>query len=106
MFKDLLITVTNFFRDPEAFDILKESIIPDLIAKVSGDTPIRCWVTGCATGEEAYSLAMIFVEVLNQNNRYNNVQIFATDIDNDAIEIARLGIYPDSIVADVSPERL
>jgi two-component system, chemotaxis family, CheB/CheR fusion protein len=106
LFKDLLITVTNFFRDPESFDILKESIIPDLIAKVSDGSSIRCWVTGCATGEEAYSIAIIFAEVLSQHNRYNNVQIFATDIDNDAIETARMGIYPDSIVANVSPERI
>ncbi|MBN2010138.1 PAS domain-containing protein [candidate division KSB1 bacterium] len=106
LFKDLLITVTNFFRDPEAFEILKEKVFPELINKISGNSSIRCWIPGCATGEEAYSIAMLFMETMDTLKTHINVQIFATDIDDDAINTARAGIYPEAVAADVSPERL
>lgn len=106
LFKDLLITVTNFFRDPESFEVIRKKIIPNLLKQSITDGTFRCWVPGCATGEEPFSIAMLLVEVLEETNQHLNIQIFATDIDEDAIEIARLGIYPDSIAADVSPERL
>ena len=106
LFRDLLIGVTNFFRDTQAFQALEEQIIPKLFAgKSEGDT-IRVWVPGCSTGEEAYSLAILLAErqkILKQNFK---VQIFATDIDSQAIATARAGLYPLSIAADLSPERL
>ena len=108
LFKELLIGVTSFFRDPEAWEALRETVIPTLFtARPSGGT-IRAWVAGCSTGEEAYSLAMVFLEVLKTANlpgRYQ-IQIFATDLDKDAIDKARAGLYPPNIVADVSTERL
>ena len=104
LFKELLIGVTNFFRDPEAFDVLEREAIPELLKSVSPNSLIRVWVPGCSTGEEAYSIAMVLLECLR--DRPNKVQIFATDIDGEAIEFARKGVYPDNIVADVSEERL
>jgi two-component system CheB/CheR fusion protein len=108
LFKELLIGVTNFFRDPTVWAELRAKILPELLAtRVPGQT-LRVWVPGCSTGEEAYSLAMIFkeaVEVLNPKVNFA-FQIFATDLDRDAIDKARLGTYPTSITADVSPERL
>jgi two-component system CheB/CheR fusion protein len=104
LFKELLIGVTNFFRDPEAFDILEKEAIPELLNSVSPDSLIRVWVPGCSTGEEAYSIAMVLLECLA--DRSNKVQIFATDIDGEAIDFARKGLYPDNIVVDVSEERL
>jgi two-component system CheB/CheR fusion protein len=106
LFKDLLIRVTNFFRDPKAFEVLKEKVIPDLLEKKETDTPVRIWVPGCATGEEAYSLAMIVFETMERLKKNFILQIFATDIDPEAIEYARRGVYPESIAADVSEERL
>lgn len=106
LYKDLLIGVTNFFRDPDAFEVLKREAIPGLLQKRHSDSVIRTWVVGCATGEEAYSMAILFLEVMEEENSFFNVQIFASDIDNKAIDHARLGIYPDSIAADVSPDRL
>ncbi len=105
LFKELLIGVSNFFRDPDAFTALKEKVIPALFKSRSME-PIRVWVPGCATGEEAYSIAILIreqVELLKQDVK---AQIFATDIDSTAIEVARGGEYPSSIAADVSPERL
>ena len=108
LFKELLIGVTNFFRDAQAWEMLKEEAIPELIAsRPKGDT-LRAWVAGCSTGEEAYSLAMVFKEALekiNPNARFS-LQIYATDLDRDAIDKARMGVYPANITADVSPERL
>ncbi len=107
LFKELLIGVSNFFRDPEAFAALEEKVIPALFEDRTADQPVRVWVPGCSTGEEAYSIAMLIrehmMEALKQALR---VQIFATDIDSEAIETARTGLYPDSIAMDVSPERL
>ncbi|MFC2107554.1 chemotaxis protein CheB [Bacteroidota bacterium] len=106
IFKDLLISVTNFFRDKDAFIKLKEVIISHLEDTDTRNYPFRCWVPGCASGEEAYSIAMILVEALEESGKSVNIQIFASDIDENAIEIARSGIYPESIAADVSADRL
>lgn len=106
LYKDLLISVTAFFRDPDAYQVLEQEIIPVLTARHRGDLPIRVWVAGCATGEEAYSIAMILWEGMMAANLSVKIQIFASDIDADAIEVARAGIFPASIAVDVSPERL
>jgi two-component system CheB/CheR fusion protein len=106
LYKDMLITVTNFFRDPEAFDVLSKKTIPDLLKHKKPDSTLRIWVPGCATGEEAYSLAMLIYEAMDKFDKHLNLQIFATDIDSEAVEFARSGIYPDSIAADVSEKRL
>ena len=108
LFKELLIGVTNFFRDPAAWERLKGEVIPALLAGRSPSQALRAWVPGCATGEEAYSLAMVFKEALEQLKPPKNVtlQIFATDLDRDAIGKAREGVFPATIAADVSPERL
>ncbi|GAX59503.1 methylase of chemotaxis methyl-accepting proteins [Candidatus Scalindua japonica] len=105
LYKDLLIGVTNFFRDPDAFDILEKEIISEILKTRKGDN-IRVWVPGCATGEEAYSIAVIFAELIEKSQKHFNIQIFGTDIDEDAIEYARAAIYPESIAADISKERL
>lgn len=106
LFSDLLIGVTNFFRDPEAFAFLKEHIIPKMLSlKPSGST-IRVWTTACSTGEEAYSIAILLKECMEEMKQNFLVQIFATDIDTTAITAARAGIYPLSITDHVSPERL
>ena len=103
LFRDLLIGVTNFFRDQEAFKALEEQIIPKLFA----DKPaIRVWSPGCSTGEEAYSIAILLAERMETLKRRFNVQIFATDIDSRSIAKARAGFYPANITADISPERL
>lgn len=101
LFKELLIGVTNFFRDRDAFDILGEKAITKLLESRSAETPVRIWVPGCSTGEEAYSIAILCHDVLEKLKKNLSIQIFATDIDNDAIEFARIGTYPDSIAADV-----
>ncbi len=106
LYKDLLISVTAFFRDPEAYEFLEQQLIPDLIAHHNPDTPIRVWIPACATGEEAYSIAMLLFERSAAMNAQMKIQIFASDIDADAIEVARSGIYPASVAGDVSPERL
>ena len=106
LFKDLVIGVTSFFRDPEAYKVMEEKALPDLLGRKAPEAPIRVWVTGCSTGEEAYSLAMIMTELMNKHHSHFNVQIFATDIDESAVEAARSGIYPESIGVDISPERL
>lgn len=107
LFKELSIGVTNFFRDKEAFDHLTKKVIP-IICKGKGEenNGVRVWVPGCSTGEEAYSLAMLFREHIEQTKSDVKVQIFATDIDNSAIETARAGLYPHGIVADVHEDRL
>ncbi|MEI7614737.1 MAG: CheR family methyltransferase, partial [Betaproteobacteria bacterium] len=106
LFRDLLIGVTNFFRDPETFNILEQQIIPKLFeGKQSGDV-IRVWCTGCSTGEEAYSIAILLQERMEALKQSYTVQVFATDIDSRAIATARAGLYPPSIAADLTPERL
>ena len=106
LFKDLLIGVTNFFRDSQAFEFLNNKVVPQLINNLEHDAPLRIWIAGCATGEEAYSLAILLSEALSEQKKQLNIQIFASDIDIEAIEFARAAIYPDSIAADVSPARL
>ncbi|WP_395010459.1 chemotaxis protein CheB [Undibacterium sp.] len=106
LFRDFLIGVTNFFRDPDVFAVLEEQVIPKLFRDKPADETIRLWVTGCSTGEEAYSLAILLVEHMEKNKQVHSVQVFATDIDSRAIAIARAGIYPASIAADITPERL
>ena len=106
LFRDLLINVTNFFRDPEAFKALEEQIIPKLFAKKPAGGLIRVWSTGCSTGEEAYSIAILLAERIEALKQTYTVQIFATDIDRQAITVARAGFYPASIAADITPERL
>jgi two-component system CheB/CheR fusion protein len=105
LFKELLINVTSFFRDPEAFEDLKNGILPPLFENKPDSYVFRVWVAGCATGEEAYSIAMIFRECMVSKRPFK-VQIYSTDIDEDAIAVARMGIYPPNITIDVSPERL
>jgi two-component system CheB/CheR fusion protein len=106
LFREMLIGVTNFFRDPNAFDALKQKVIPRLFTNRPLRQPVRVWVPGCSTGEEAYSLAIVLREHLNSIGQNYSIQVFATDIDSHAIEKARAGVYPDSIAADVSSERL
>jgi two-component system CheB/CheR fusion protein len=108
LFKELLIGVTSFFRDPAAWDQLCSEAIPVLLANRPAGHALRAWVPGCSTGEEAYSLAIAFKEAFEQAKTKGNfaLQIFATDLDHDAIDKARQGLFPDNIAADVSPERL
>ncbi|HTU02843.1 MAG TPA: chemotaxis protein CheB, partial [Candidatus Sulfotelmatobacter sp.] len=106
LFRDLLIGVTSFFRDPDAFAVLTAQVIPRLVARAR-EQPLRVWVPACATGEEAYSLAMLLQEGLDLDKRPpGRIQVYATDLDAAAIDTARGGLYPESIAADVSPERL
>ena len=106
LFKDLLIGVTCFFRDPEAFVELKQIILPSIIKHKPTNFTFRAWVPGCSTGQEAYSIAILLREYMKETNRYFHVQLFCTDIDQTALETARLGVYPASITKEVSPERL
>ncbi|KST65376.1 chemotaxis protein CheB [Mastigocoleus testarum] len=103
---DLLISVTQFFRDPLAWNFLETEVIPQLIAKANPQEELRCWVTACATGEEAYSLAMLLDEAVTKSNKPVRFKIFATDIDKTALEKATQGIYPQSISNDINPQRL
>ncbi|ASB47890.1 chemotaxis protein CheB [Alkalitalea saponilacus] len=108
LFKELMIGVTNFFRDSAVWEKLKEKELPSLIENLKPNTQLRAWIPGCSTGEEAYSLAIIFKEI--QEKVYPNsglsLQIFASDIDNDAIDFARKGVFAENIAPDVSPKRL
>jgi len=108
LFKELLIGVTNFFRDPAVWHMLQETILPDIVKNRPEGTVLRAWVAGCSTGEEAYSLAIVFKEALEKNNPHGGVsiQIFATDLEDEAIETARKGLFSDKITSDVSTKRL
>ena len=106
LFKELLISVTSFFRDRPAWDVLAEKILPELIGALPEHAPIRVWVPACATGEEAYSIAIVLQECLARLQRRNDVQVFATDLDARAIVTARAGRYPEGIAADVPAEWL
>jgi PAS domain S-box-containing protein len=108
LFKELLIGVTSFFRDPTVWDVLRDNALPTLLVRYTGGGTLRAWVPACSSGEEAYSLAIIFKEALDKlNPKYRfSLQIYATDIDADAIDKARRGIYSANITADVSQERL
>ena len=104
LYQDLLIPVTSFFRDPKSFDNLCETVFPHIVKNKTGDEPIRIWVAGCSTGEEAYSVAICFKEFLGENQE--RIQIFATDISEPAIAKARMGIYSKNDVDAVSSQRL
>ncbi|TKB05968.1 chemotaxis protein CheB [Desulforhopalus sp. IMCC35007] len=106
LFKELLIGVTSFFRDTKAFELLKKTYLPTLLKEKPEGYSVRIWVPGCSSGEEVYSIAMIIQECMEEMGHRFNIQIFGTDIDEEAINAARAGIYPDSISADISPERL
>jgi two-component system CheB/CheR fusion protein len=104
--KDLLINVTGFFRDIKVFDLLAQKTIPGLVKNHPFDRPLRVWIAACSTGEEAYSLAMLFQEEIEAAKRNIRLQVFASDVDADAVASARDGFYPETIEAEVSPERL
>ena len=106
LFREILIGVTRFFRDAAMFDALAETALPELIANGGPEEPIRVWVAACATGEEAYSLAILFREALSRAESTRSVTIFATDVDDRAITIARAGLYSDAIEADLTVTRL
>ncbi len=106
LFREFLIGVTHFFRDPDAFGTLKEQVLPEMIRELAEDETLRVWVPGCSTGEEAFSLAIIIREVLEEEQLDLSMQIFGTDLDEQAIETARGGVYPSTIAADVSDTRL
>ncbi|MDT8404250.1 chemotaxis protein CheB [Sulfuriflexus sp.] len=106
LFQDILINVTSFFRDPDAFSALKKKVFPMLVRERSGEHPVRIWVPGCSTGEEVYSIIMVLIEFLDDDMNSTPIQVFASDIDEQAIARARAAIYPEGIVAEVSRERL
>jgi len=106
LFRDFLIGVTNFFRDKEAFDSLQQKVIPLLFENRPSNSPVRVWIPACSTGEEAYSIAILFRNYLESHQMERTIQFFATDLDEQSINKARIGIYPESIGIDVSPELL
>ncbi len=106
LYREALIKVTSFFRDADMFQMLKSKVFPQLFGRLQPDSQIRVWVPGCATGEEAYSLAILLLEYLGERSLIVPIQIFGTDVSEEAIEKARAGIYPENIAADVSPERM
>lgn len=106
LFKELLINVTSFFRDADAFGVLQKEILPRLCKDKSEQSIFRAWVAGCATGEEAYSIGILLKEWMEENHHEFKVQIYSTDLDDEAIAIARAGIYPPAIAQDITPERL
>lgn len=106
LYRDLLIGVTSFFREQEAFQVLKQQVIPELVERQTGEIPVRVWVPACATGEEAYSIAIQLLEEFAATKKAVSLLIFATDIDEESLEVARHGIYAASSVRELSPERL
>jgi two-component system, chemotaxis family, CheB/CheR fusion protein len=106
LFEDLLISVTSFFRNPEAWQCLQQDVIRALIERTDAQAELRAWVPGCATGEEAYSLAMKLIEAARAARKSCSVRIFASDVDQGALGLARAGLYPETIAADVTPTRL
>jgi two-component system CheB/CheR fusion protein len=106
LFREMLIGVTSFFRDNASFTVLEQDILPPMFAQLKEDSVIRAWIPGCSTGEEVYSLAMILRECLDKNPKRITLQLFGTDINRYAIDIARAGLYPASIAESVGPERL
>ncbi|HEX5413159.1 MAG TPA: chemotaxis protein CheB [Terriglobia bacterium] len=106
LFQDMLIHVTGFFRDPDVFEALTREVLPNLVKDRPAGTPIRVWIAGCSTGEEAYSVAMVLREFLSERSVSHEVQIFATDVNEAALEKARQGEYLETNATDVSPERL
>ena len=106
LYEDMLINVTSFFRDPKTFDTLKEKVFPTILEGRTAREPARMWVSGCSTGEEAYSLAMCWLEAVGERGDSVPAKIFTTDVNESVIGKARAGLYPESIALDVSPERL
>ncbi len=106
LFRELLVGVTSFFRDAGAFEALATSVLPDLLRDREPSDPVRVWVAGCSTGEEAYSVAMLLREAADRSESPPSIQVFATDIDERALKVARQGVYPVGIVESVSAERL
>lgn len=106
LFQDILINVTGFFRDKDAFESLKTRVFPAMLNERPRERPVRIWVPGCSTGEEVYSIIISLLEYLGEDARGRLIQVFASDIDEQALNKARVGIYPEGITADVSPERL
>ncbi len=106
LYQDVLIKVTGFFRDEGAFEVLKKTVFPEILAAKPGDAGVRFWVPGCSSGEEAYSLAMSWLEFLGDKAPPTSIQIFATDVSEAVIDKARLGIFLENIASEVSPERL
>jgi two-component system CheB/CheR fusion protein len=104
LLQDLLIGVTNFFRDPKAFDALEREVIPKLFIGKGAEDSVRVWVPGCSTGEEAYSIAILLREHMPKSQSAPKLQIFASDIDEQALQVARIGRYPAAIARDI-PER-
>ena len=105
LYQDVLINVTGFFRNPEVFEMLKKKVFPQLIKSRNADQPVRIWVAGCSTGQEAYSLAMIFLEVASRASVQIPLQVFATDLNERLLDRARSGLYSKSQVQDLTPER-
>ena len=105
LFSDVLISVTSFFRNPDAFEVLQREVLPRLLAQTD-DEPLRVWVLGCSTGQEAYSIAMAFVEAAEKLPQGRKLQVFATDLNEALLEKARHGLYAKTLAADLSPERL
>jgi two-component system CheB/CheR fusion protein len=106
LYRDLLIHVTRFFREPESFEVLKTLVFPRVLKSAANNRRVRIWVPGCATGEEAYSVAIVLLEYLGEDVTSTPIQVFATDVSEEAIDAARLGTYGENIASDVSPERL
>src|SRR5262249_24703838 len=106
LYQDLLITVTEFFRDPDTFDMLRTRIIPQIFKRLPGDATARVWVAGCASGEEAYSIGICYAEAAAKDRAVPPVQIFATDVSDQCIAKARSALYPESIAANISADRL
>jgi len=105
LYKDLLIGVTRFFRNPEAFEVLEQQILPDLVSHAGSHRPIRVWIAGCASGEEAYSIAILLDEELRRRGRKVEVKIFATDVHQVSLSIAARGVYPEESLDEMSPDR-
>lgn len=104
--RELLIPVTSFFRDPDVFAALQDEVVTQLVSQASAGEPIRVWVAGCSTGEEAYSIAMLFLEAFEAQKRWPNLKIFATDVNQQNVDIAAAGLYPDSAAAELRADRL
>lgn len=104
--RDTLIPVTSFFRDTETFDLMEKDIIPSIITEHQEQQPIRVWVAGCSTGEEAYTIAILFAEAFDKLKRWPQLKIFATDVEQTHIDIAGAGVYSEAITNELSPERL
>lgn len=106
LYQDILIRVTSFFRNPEAYDYIRQAVLPELLKHRQRNEPLRIWTMGCSTGEEAYSLAILIAELADQEGRLIPAQVFATDLNSAAMEKARAGLYSRNIAEQVSPERL